>query len=30
MNARLPSSALAWTTNRKARSSSFFKITEMY
>jgi hypothetical protein len=30
MNARLPSSALAWTTNRKARSSSSRKITETY
>jgi hypothetical protein len=30
MNARLPSSALAWTTNRKSRSSSFCKITEIY
>jgi hypothetical protein len=28
MNARLPSSAPAWTTNRKARSSSSCKITE--
>jgi hypothetical protein len=30
MNARLPSSAPAWMTNRKARSSSFCKITETY
>jgi hypothetical protein len=30
MNARLPSSALVWMTNRKARSSSFYKITETY
>jgi hypothetical protein len=30
MSARLPSSAPAWTINRKARSSSFCKITETY
>jgi hypothetical protein len=30
MNARLPSSAPAWTTNRKACLSSFCKITETY
>jgi hypothetical protein len=30
MNARPPSSAPAWTTNRKARSFSFCKIIEMY
>lgn len=30
MNARLPSSALAWTINRKARSSGFCKTTETY
>jgi hypothetical protein len=29
-NARLPSSAPAWMTNRKACSSSFCKITETY
>jgi hypothetical protein len=30
MNAKPPSSALAWMTNRKARSSSSCKITETY
>jgi hypothetical protein len=30
MNAKLPSSALAWMINRKARSSGFCKTTETY
>jgi hypothetical protein len=30
MSARLPSSTPTWTINRKARSSSFCKITETY